>query len=205
MLDYFLHFLFGLVMAYLGLISPGMLNMTGLKIRMEKGVKSGLQFAFGASIVVFIQAGIALYFADYFNNNPQIIERFKIAGVVVFFILSIVFFIQSRKELIPKPSNAKGNYCIKGIGMSSINMLGIPFYLGISIYLASEGKILIEHPYILLFVSGAAVGSFLLFSTYIIFAKIIKEKVSYISKNINLILSALFFALGIFTLVKVLH
>lgn len=192
-------------MAYFGLISPGMLNMTALKIRMENGTSDSLKFAFGASLIVFVQAGIALYFADYFNENPQVIERLKIAGVIVFFALFIFFFYLSRKELNPKATNTKGNYFLKGIGMSSINMLGIPFYLGISIFLAAENKILIKHPYIFLFVFGASIGSLLLFSTYIIFAKIIIKKVSFIAKNINVILSLLFLGLGIFTLVKILH
>lgn len=191
-------------MAYFGLISPGMLNMTALKIRINNGISESVKFAIGASVIVFIQAGIALYFADYFNKNPQIIERLKIAGVVVFLILSIFFLYLSRKELNPKASNTKGNYFLKGIGMSSINMLGIPFYLGISVFLAAENKILIEQPYIILFVFGASIGSFLLFSTYIIFAKYISQKVSFIAKNINLILSILFLGLGIFTLVKIL-
>lgn len=191
-------------MAYFGLISPGMLNMTALKIRINNGISESVKFAIGASVIVFIQAGIALYFADYFNKNPQIIERLKIAGVVVFLMLSIFFLYLSRKELNPKASNTKGNYFLKGIGMSSINMLGIPFYLGISIFLAAENKILIEQPYIILFVFGASIGSFLLFSTYIIFAKYISDKVSFIAKNINLILSILFLGLGIFTLVKIL-
>lgn len=204
-MDYILHVFYGIIMAYFGLISPGMLNMTALKIRITNGISESIKFAIGASLIVFIQAGIALYFADYFNNNPQIIERLKIAGIIVFFMLSIFFFYLSRKELNPKTSNAKGSYFLKGVGMSAINMLGIPFYLGVSIFLAAENKILIEHPYILLFVFGAAIGSFLLFATYIIFAKIIIKKVSFIAKNINLILSLLFLVLGIFTLIKTLH
>jgi threonine/homoserine/homoserine lactone efflux protein len=203
-MDYILHVFYGIIMAYFGLISPGMLNMTALKIRINNGISESVKFAIGASVIVFIQAGIALYFADYFNKNPQIIERLKIAGVVVFLILSIFFLYLSRKELNPKASNTKGNYFLKGIGMSSINMLGIPFYLGISVFLAAENKILIEQPYIILFVFGASIGSFLLFSTYIIFAKYISQKVSFIAKNINLILSILFLGLGIFTLVKIL-
>lgn len=204
-MDYIVHIFYGVLMAYFGLISPGMLNMTALKIRMENGTSNSLKFAFGAALIVFVQAGIALYFADYFIKNPEVIERLKMAGVVVFFILSIFFYYLSRKELNPKTSNTKGNYFLKGIGMSSINMLGIPFYLGISIFLAAENKILIEQPFILLFVIGASIGSFLLFSTYIVFANIIIKKVSFIAKNINVILSLLFLALGVFTLIKIVH
>jgi hypothetical protein len=201
-MEYIVHIVYGVIMAYFGLISPGMLNMTALKIRIHTNVSSSLQFALGAAIIVFVQAGIALYFADFFANNPQIIEKLKIAGVVVFLLLSIFFFYLSRKELNPKSTNTKGNFFVKGLAMSSINMLGIPFYLGISIFLAAENKIIIEHPYILLFIFGAALGSFLLFSTYIFFAKVIIKKVAFIAKNINKILSLLFLALALITLIK---
>ena len=204
-MDYFYHILYGILMAYFGLISPGMLNMTALKIRINSGKFESIKFAFGASVVVFIQAGIALYFADYFLKNPTIIKTLKIIAVFVFFILSIFFFYLSRKQLNPKATNTKGNFFLKGVGMSAINMLGIPFYLGLSIYLTSINKLIIEQPYILLFVFGAGIGSFLIFYTYILFANIIIKKVSYIAKNINLLLSLLFLLLGIFTLIKILQ
>lgn len=204
-MDYFYHILYGIFMAYFGLISPGMLNMTALKIRINTGKFESITFASGASIVVFIQAGIALYFADYFLKNPTIIETLKIIAVFVFFILSIFFFFLSRKKLNPKTTNSKGNFFLKGIGMSAINMLAIPFYLGLSIYLTSINKLIIAQPYILLFVFGAGIGSFLIFYTYILFANIIIKKVSYIAKNINLLLSLLFLLLGIFTVIKILQ
>lgn len=191
-------------MAYFGLISPGMLNMTTLKIRINNGKKASVKFSSGAALIVFLQAGIALFFADYFVKNPQIIKLLKMIAVGVFFILAVFFYLLSRKELKPKATNNKGNYFLNGMAMSSVNMLAVPFYLGISIYLASDDKIIIEQPYITLFVFGAALGSFLLFYTYMIFAKIIIRKVSYIAKNINVILSLLFFFLGIFTMIKIL-
>jgi len=191
-------------MAYFGLISPGMLNMTALKTRIDVGKKESIIFSVGASTIVFIQAGIALFFADFFNKNPEIIQKLKIVGVVIFFALALFFFFQAKKKFNPKSKINKGNYFIKGIAMSSINMLAIPFYLGISIFLVSEHKIIIEYPYILFFSFGAAIGSFLLFYTYIIFAKIIIKKITFIATNINSILSLLFLALGILTLIKLL-
>lgn len=202
---YIQHILFGTLMAYAGLISPGMLNMTALKIRLKDSKKESLLFSLGASIVVFFQAGIALYFADYLLSNEQIIEYLKIAGVVVFFLLSVVFYKMARKKLNPNKLQTSTNSFIKGVGMSAINMLAIPFYLGTSIYLASEGRITIEHPYILFFIIGATIGSFILFSTYIAFAKIIEKRISFIAKNINYILSVLFLLLGILTFYKILQ
>ena len=191
-------------MAYFGLISPGMLNMTALKITISSGKKDSLKFAFGASIIVFLQAGIALFFADYFSKNPKIIEILKTAAVFVFFALAIFFFMLSKKKITGESKSNNKNYFLSGLGMSSVNMLAIPFYLGLSIYLVSVNKIIIEQPFILLFVIGAAIGSFLLFYTYILFAKIIIKKVAFIATNINIILSILFLSLGILTLIKLM-
>jgi len=203
-MSYIVHVLYGLIMAYFGLISPGMLNMTALKIRINTGKVESLKFALGASTVVFFQAGIALFFADYFAKNPKIIEILKSAAVFVFFALAIFFFMLSRKKMKTNSESNKKNYFMSGLAMSSLNMLAIPFYLGLSIYLVSVDKIIIEQPFILLFVIGAAIGSFLLFYTYILFANIIIKKVSFIATNINIILSLLFLLLGILTLVKLL-
>lgn len=203
-MEYILHVVYGIVLAYLAMISPGMLNMTALKVRIDVGKLESFMFALGAAIVIFIQAGIALFFADYFVKNPQIIEYLKMAGVVVFFILAIFFYSLSRKKIKPKTTAGKGNYFLKGALMSSLNMMSIPFYLAMAIYLASENKIIIEQPYIMLFVSGVFIGALLLFYTYIYFSEFITKKVSFIARNINLILSGLFVLLGIMTLVRLL-
>ena len=192
-------------MAYIGLISPGMLNMTALKTRLINSKKESILFSLGASVVVFFQAGIALYFADYLLNNAEVIEYLKIAGVVVFFLLSFVFYKMAKKKMNSNKVSPFSNSFLKGVGMSAINMLAIPFYLGMSIYLASEGSIIIEHPFILFFIIGAAIGSFLLFFTYIALAKIIENRISFIARNINYILSALFLLLGILTFYKILQ
>ena len=201
-MEYFLHVFYGIVIAYLAMISPGMLNMTALKVRIESGKLESFKFSLGAAIIILIQAGIALFFADYFVKNPAIIEQFKIIGVFVFFILAIFFYYLSRKKIDPKASTGKGNFFIKGLVMSSLNMLSIPFYLAFSIFLAEKGYIIIKQPNILFYVGGIFIGALLLFYTYVHFAELITKKVSFIAKNINLILSGLFVVLGIMTLVR---
>lgn len=203
-MDYFLHLLYGTLMAYFGLLAPGMLNMTALKTRLHAGTSKSLKFALGASTIVVFQAFVALFFADYFLKNPEIISKLKGAAVVVFFILSIVFFLQAKKNIKTEKQIQKGNYFFRGLGLSLVNMLAIPFYFGTSVYLASVDKIILEQPFLIFFAVGAALGSFLIFYTYILFANFIIKKIQFIVKNINYILSLLFLCLGIYTLVKLL-
>lgn len=191
-------------MAFLGLILPGMLNMTVVKTTIEKNRREGFLFALGASIVVIFQAFIALAFTKFFANNPHIIERLKIVGVFVLFILAIAFFFQARKKFKGEGSKRKGKSFVLGLLMSSMNMLVIPFYLVLSSLLESRGLLILAQPYISLFVLGVFLGSLSLFLVYRQFATIIKKRAHFIARNINYILSILFFILGILTVIKIL-
>ena len=88
--------------------------------------------------------------------------------------------------------------------MSSMNMLSIPFYLVLTSVLESKGLLQTEQPYINIFVSGVFLGAFSLFIVYVRFAGIIQKRARFIARNINYILSVLFLALGILTLIKFL-
>ena len=88
--------------------------------------------------------------------------------------------------------------------MSTMNMLSIPFYLVLSSVLESKGYLIMEQPYISLFVLGVFLGALSLFLIYVRFALIIQKRAQFIASNINYILSLLFFILGILAGIKML-
>lgn len=192
-------------MAFISLIPPGMLNMTAVRTTIEKNRKEGIWFILGAALVVIPQAFIALVFARYFSDHPEIVERLKLAGVIVLFSLSILFFFQARKKFSGKGGKRKGKSFWLGMLMSGMNMLAIPFYLVLSSVLENRGLLQTEQPYINLFVTGVFLGAFSLFFVYVQFARIIRERAQFIARNINYILSVLFSILGILTLFKFLN
>jgi len=203
-MQYFLHVILGFVMAFLSLIPPGMLNMTAVRTTIEKNRKEGFWFSMGAAVVVIFQAFVALAFTKYFANNPQIVENLKRGGIFVLFLLSVVFFFQARKKFKGEGSSRKGKSFVVGMFMSTLNMLAIPFYLVLSSVLENRGVLILEQPYISLFVLGVFFAAFSLFLVYVRFALIIQKRAHFIARNINYILSALFFILGILTVFKML-
>lgn len=203
-MEYIAHFFLGLLMAFIGLIPPGMLNMSAVRTSIEIGKKAALLFSLGAAAVVIPQAYIALSFAQYFSNHPEIIDRLTIAGIIVLFVLSIFFFIQARKKFKGEGKNKRGDFFLIGMIMSIMNMLAIPFYLLMSTVLEKKGLLIMEHPFINFFVFGAFFGAFFLFSIYVLFAYFIERRAQFIARNINYILSVLFLVLGILTLIKMM-
>ena len=199
-MQFFTHLLFGFLMAFIGVSAPGMLNMTSLRVKIEKNARSAFLFALGAALIVIPQALIALSFTKYFVKHPEVIEHLKTGGVFVLLALSVFFFFQARKKIKAEGTKRKGNYFFIGMFLSSINMLAIPYYFFFSSFLDEKGLIIMEQPYISFFVAGAFLGTFALFSVYIQFAKIIERRVQFIARNINYVLSILFFALSILAL-----
>jgi len=202
-MNYISPLIIGFLAAFVGLLAPSMLNMTAARTSIEKGKKAGIQFAAGAASVVFIQGFIAVTFAKYLVANPEVITKLKTAAIFVLLALSIFFFMQARKKFKAEGKQKKGSSYFTGFGMSSLNMLAIPFYLAMATLAESKGWMKIEQPYSTVYVIGAVLGAFSLFATYASFAEVIAKKAQFIAKNINYILSVLFIVLAITTAIQV--
>jgi len=198
-MDYILPLIVGFVAAFVGLIAPSMLNMTAAKTSLEKGKAAGIQFAAGAASVVTVQAFIAVYFAN--KITPEVIKVLQKAAFFVLIGLAIFFFMQARKKFKAEGKDKKGSTFIVGMGMSSLNMLAVPFYLAMAKVGQGYGMIL-DIPYSLVYVVGAVLGAFSLFAIYASFAEIIAVKAQFIAKNINYILAGLFVILAITSGIK---
>ena len=201
-MTYVFHLFLGIISAFLGLLAPGMLNMTAVRTTIEQGKRAGVVFSAGASVIVFIQASIALVFASYLSENPNVFDNLKIAAIIVFFLLALFFFLQARKTFNAEGKSKKGNLFFIGMVMSAINMLAIPFYFGLTTYFEVNGQLIMEQPYITLFIVGSGLGSFILFVLYVFFAGVITKRAKFIATNINYILSGLFFMLGLIAILK---
>ena len=199
-MNYILPLIVGFVAAFVGLIAPSMLNMTAARTSIEKGKKAGILFAAGAASVVTVQAFIAVYFAN--KITPEIINKLQTAAIFVLLALAIFFFMQARKKFKAEGKDKKGSTFIVGMGMSSLNMLAVPFYLAMAKVGEGYGMKL-ELPYSLVYVVGAVFGAFSLFSIYASYAEKIAEKAQFIAKNINYILSGLFVVLALANILKV--
>jgi len=202
----FLHFIFGIITSFLGSLAPSMLNMTAAKISLNKGKSSAIKFAFGVSIIVLIQAYVATMFTRYLRENPSFVQSLQKIALVIFILLSVYFYTQFKKDKIKSSNKKKGykNTFIVGLLLSSLNMFSIPFYCGITTALDVAGWLEFSQAYIISFVIGSAIGTFLLLFMYLNYAEKIQLKSKGLSKNLNLILSVLTAVLALVTLIKVI-
>lgn len=202
----FLHFIFGLITSFLGSLAPSMLNMTAAKISLNKGKGNAIKFALGASLVVLVQAYVAIIFTRYLRENPTFVQSLQKIALFIFALLSIYFYREYKKGKIKSQKKEQGykNTFLVGLLLSSLNMFSIPFYCGVTTALDVAGWLRFSQIYILTFVVGSAIGTFMLLYMYLNYAEKIQQKSKGLSKNINLILSILTGALAVFTFIQVI-
>ena len=188
----------------MGSITPSMLNMTALKISLEKGKKSANRYALGVSILVIPQVIIAVILTKYIAENPTILETLEKAGIFIFLFLSFYFYRESKiskievKEMKPK----KENSFLTGITLSLLNMFAIPFFSGIVILLDAFNLFSFEIISVIFFIFGSLLGTFYILYLYGKFAKRIQKITGKLTKDINLVLSILTGFVAVFTIVK---
>jgi threonine/homoserine/homoserine lactone efflux protein len=197
-------FFFGFLFSFAGSITPSMLNMTALKISLEKGQEVANKYALAVAIIAIPQVGIAVVLTKYIAENPLILETLEKVGVSIFFLLSYYFYRASKKAKIKVEglNSKKENPFLIGITLSLLNMFAIPFFCGIIILLDTFNLFAFRFVPVLFFTLGSVVGTFYILFLYGKFAKIIQQKTGKLTKDINIVLAILTGLVALFTCIK---
>jgi len=198
------HVCIGFILAFVGLITPAMLNMTTVRTSIEQGRVQGILFGAGAATVNTIHGLLAFTFLRYLDANPDIILWLKRIGIIVLLSLAFLFYKKSKKTVTAKDKKGNMPSYLEGVIMSSLNMLGLPYYLATALFLDAQSYIMATTPYIYYMSAGIFLGGTAMFAIYSIAAEAIARKSEYVTKNINLILSGVFVILAIIVLVNLL-
>ncbi len=185
----FLPFFFGFLAAIIGVIPPGIINMTAAKVSLIDGKKRAMMFVLGALIIVFIQTYISVIFAQYIDKHHEVIVLLREIGFVIFITLTIYFLkfaptpkIKDEEEVKIK---SKRSRFFMGMVISAINFFPIPYYALITITLASYNVFSYEPMQNCSLIFGIAAGSFVVFYFYVVFFNKMKSKANYMVTNMN--------------------
>lgn len=199
--------LLGFFAATLGVSLPGLLNMTAVKIAKEEGGKPAFLYVLGALVVIFIQTYIAVFFAKLIDASPAITEALHEIGLVIFGLLTIYFlFFAKKKEKKKKqsPSKLKSPFLYGGL-LASINVFPIPYYVFLSVTLASYDYPIFEQIFTSFFSLGVVLGSGLMFYIYVSFFKKPSREDAFILKNINYVIGSITGAICLITIYKLFN
>lgn len=196
-------FIVGVVFSFLGSIPPGTLNLCVLQLGLEKKIGTALRFALAVAIVEYPYAWIAVEFEQWITSSPAVIENFELLTAVVMTLIGILNIWAAQKPTdFTNRFNESGFR--RGIVLSILNPMAIPFWIGITAYLKAQnwidlGSQLKIHTYVF----GTSVGAMILLT---LFTYLAHRLSSYITGNkfVKLAPGLTLLALGLYAFIRYL-
>ena len=199
--------LLGFVTAFIGITPPGLINMTAAKVNLKEGKRSAYWFVLGAVIIIFFQATLAIFFAQFIKGRPDVIVLLREVGFAIFLLLTFYFLFIAKKPKKKKGKIKKKSTSTRfflGILLSALNFFPIPYYVFVSVTLASYNLFYFDITHIFVFVTGVVLGSFLVFYCYITFFQKIQNKTDYFMRNMNTIIGSITGLISIITFINII-
>jgi len=178
------------------------------KTCVEHGKKNGIFVAVGASVIVLVQALIAILLAKYIFGNPFIQNMLLRAGLVIFFIMAVFFFVKARRAKVKEvtvPQRAGIKSFGGGVMIATLNVLPIPYFCALGAALNINDTVEYHILTISSFVLAAAAGTFTALYGYIFFFDKIDKKSESFARYSNYFMAGLMLILVIVTLIRILY
>ncbi len=199
------NFIIGFVAALIGVIPPGLLNMSAAKISNEEGRKQAILFSIGVSVTVIIQTYLALIGARYLDNHPEVISILQKVGLGIFICLTIYFLFiakDTRREVPKEVEHTKTNRFFKGMMIAALNLLPLPYWVYIGVTFAGFGWFSFEQPSLIAAVIGSGLGTLAMLLLYIQFFKRNDSKPR-VQTNMNMVIGIITAIIAAITAFKI--
>lgn len=193
--------------ALLGVIPPGLVNMTVAKTCVEDGKRNGLYVAVGASIVVLFQALVAVLLAKYIFDNPFVRNILLRTGLVIFILLSIFFYVKARRppHIDSQSSTPPNKSIVKGMLVALLNVFPIPYFVAVGAAINVGGDLSYDWSLIITFILAASLGTFTTLYFYVLSFLQIEDKTEIFSRYSNYFMACLMFILVIITVIRIFY
>lgn len=201
------NFFVGFAAATIGVIPPGLLNMSAAKISMKEGRKRGLLFSIGVCITVMLQTYIALIFARFLDKHPGYVDLLQKVALGIFICITIYFFFiakDTRRVLPEEVDKSKTNRVLSGMLLALLNLLPLPYWVYISITFSGFGWFTFEQPGIWAAVLASGFGTFVMLVLYVQYFRK-KAKRFRFNVNMNYIIGLITAAISVITFIKILN
>jgi len=196
-------FLLGAFFSFIGSIPPGTLNLSVLQLGLEGKVNTALRFALAVSIVEYPYTWIGVQFEYWITSSPMIIDNFQLVTAIVMVTIGVLNLWSAEK---PTNFSVKFNDSgfRRGLILSVLNPMAIPFWIGITAYLKAQewidlSSVTLLHSYVF----GTSVGAMVLLT---LFAFMARKLAGYVKNNriVKRVPGFTLLILGIYAFIKYL-
>lgn len=197
-------FFIALFLSFIGSLPFGMINMAVANTAIQKGVRAGIYMGLGAALVELFQVYIALKFSWLFEEGGVFGNAIQVIAMIVFFVAGIyfLFFAKAKNKIIENKTLTKRRHeFIKGMGISSLNVMVIPYWIFYGTLLIENGWLAKDNEHVLVFSIGAMAGAFLLLVGYAYLGDKVLSRSEQITRWVNKFIGVVLIGFGVYQLV----
>jgi threonine/homoserine/homoserine lactone efflux protein len=196
----FLTFFIGMIANCIGYIPPGNINLTLVKITINRGMKEALRFIISFSCVEFFFTYFIMHVAKWLSAEVRLDTVIDWIMVALFGTLGTITWIHRKKA--PDANYSEHESIKYGILLGFLNPMQVPFWMITGTYLITHQWILDGKLALVVLSVGSACGAFLGLFLYARFACYIQSKFALSTRLINTGIAILFFSLAVYHVVK---
>jgi threonine/homoserine/homoserine lactone efflux protein len=197
------NFLLAFLFSFLGSIPPGTLNLTVLQLGLEKKMNIAWRFAAAAALIEYPYAWLAVAFESYITASPMVLSNFKLISAIVMITLGAISIWSAQKPTVFTDKFQESGFR-RGIILSILNPLAMPFWIAVTAYLSVQGWIVLpDSKHLHFYLLGISLGAFVLL---ILVAYLAKRMVLFLKpgSKVKLIPGMVLLALGIYAFIEYL-
>lgn len=197
-----LYFIAGAILAFLGFMPPGNINLQVIQMAASHRKRELASFIGGAAIVEFIYCFMVIKSMEWITRHEIVIKILNWAIIPTFIGLAIYMFL--KKEEHPKGKPMVAMSMMKGFLMNLTNPVQIPFWLIWGLYMLNNGWIDRETKSIVIFSLGSMLGAFLGLGVFAYTGHKLFQKIDLNQKWLNRIIGMVFIGLAVYQLVRLI-
>ena len=201
-LNLLLAFGVGWLASFLGTLPFGPINLSVVDTTINKSFQAAIWMSVAAALVEIGQSFVALHCNFFINSYLETSPVVKVAALILFLVLGIVFFLKKSKPQDEESAETKkGNSFIKGFFIALVNPQAIPFWIFVLAYLDSAQMIHLDTSLgiqiIIGFLLGVSVGKFSALLLFGILSRFIRNKTASLSLWMNKIIGSILILIAI--------
>lgn len=193
--------------AFVGVVPPGLVNMSIAKACLERGRRNATLMALGASSVVLLQALLAVLISKYIFSYPYVKTVFLKTGIAILILMFIYFLLSANRKKnqknIKKRTGTKSFFT--GILVSSLNIFPIPYFVLMCTLLSDNFQTKFSLMNDIFFAISAAIGTLTTLYLYIIFIMKIDGKTELFKRYSNYFMAVLMLILVIVSWIRLFN
>jgi threonine/homoserine/homoserine lactone efflux protein len=164
-------FLLAFSFSFVGSIPPGTLNISILQLGLASKMNLAWRFAIAAALVEYPYAWIAVEFEDLITASPFIANNLKLLTGVTMITLGLLNLWSARKPIKIIEGFRKSGFR-RGLVLSILNPMALPFWIGVTAYLKSLDWITLTSALeVQAYLFGVSLGAFCLLIAVAMLAK----------------------------------